>query len=1013
MGRISTGTGLISGLDIAGLVDQLIAVDGRPRELLARRIAVLDAQRTALLELSARVSAMLSRVTSLSNSATFGTLKGTSSNPSALSATLGESATAGAYTFMVRSLATAHQLVSGGIGSADTLLGAGQISLESAQARVTRDMDLDELNGYGGVQRGAFRITDGDGKSATVDISGAQTVGDVLKAINAAGTAVSAALRGDALVLSDSTGKTFRIAEIGDDHVAADLGFGTANSGVGELVGTELVSLASATPLARLHDGNGVRVARGGGDIRITADAATFDVDLSGNLLDTTRLEQLNGGAGVRLGKIRITNRDGVQTDVDLTGLTTIGEVRRKLNDSGAGVNVISSSGRLILSDTTKSTKTNLKIEDLENGAAAAGLGIAGTSVTDKIDGRTVLRIDTLRDVINAVQYATGNNGAVVAEVGDDGKRLRLRSVSAGEMTLEALNGSQALSDLGFAAGSFGDKTSPAEAIGARIVGGLGTALLATLNGGRGFAVRDAQGAGRQISIVDAHGARADIDVGDAETLDDVVRLINGAGLALTASVDSTGTRLRVKNAEGVSGSLAISGDFADEIGLSGSGTALRSDNLQRQYVSETTALATLNAGRGVAAGSIKISDSRGVTTKVDLSASRIRTMGDVINEINTMASGVRARINDTGDGLLIEDVAGGTLTLKVEDDGGSTAKDLNLTRSAVQGRVDGTYESVVTLAGGETLTELVTRINSETGLARAALVHDGSEANPYRLSITARATGRASELIVDGSELGIDFSSLTRPQDAEVVVGGDGESGGLVVRSSTNTLANVVDGISLTLTSTSDEPITLTVAQDLTALTAIFDGLVNDYNGLLERVEQLTDFDPDTSVGGVLLGDSTTRSIVDRMRALFSGPLGTRSTLNRLSQLGVTGGSNGRLKFDEEKFKAAYEKDPAAVEQFFTDSVQGAAKKLKDGLESITDDNGLISRQEDALQEQKETLNGRIDALNVLLERKRERLTRQFLNMEQVLAGLQSQQAALASLQALSSQSSSIFAKR
>ncbi|MCG3128332.1 MAG: hypothetical protein CHACPFDD_03215 [Phycisphaerae bacterium] len=1013
MGRISTGTGLISGLDIAGLVDQLIAVDARPKELLARRIAVLDAQRTALLELSARVSAMLSRITSLSNSATFRTLKGTSSNPSALSATLGEGATAGAYTFMVRSLATAHQLVSGGIGSADTLLGAGRISLESSAARVTRDADLDELNGFSGVQRGSFRITDGDGKSATVDISGAQTISDVIDAINSAGTAISAALLGDGLVLHDSTGKTFRVSEIGDDHVAADLGFGSATSGTGELVGADLVSLAAASPLARLRDGSGVRVARGGGDIRVTADGTTFDVDLSGNLLDTTRLEQLNGGAGVKVGRIRITNRDGVQTDVDLSGLSTIGEVRTKLNESGAGVNLIASSGRLILSDTTQSTKSNLKVEDLENGTAAAGLGIAGTSLTDKIDGRTILRIDTLRDVINAVQYATGNNGAVVAEVGDDGKRLRLRSVAAGELTLEALSGSRALADLGFTAGTFGDKSSPAEATGARIVGGLGTTLLTTLNGGRGFAVRDAQGAGKLISIVDALGARADIDVGDAETLDDVVQLINQSGLAVSASVDGTGTRLRVKNAEGTSGSLAISGDFADELGLTGSGTAVRSDNLQRQYVSETTALSTLNGGRGVAAGSIKITNSSGVTTKVDLSASRIKTVGDVINEINTLAAGVRARINDTGDGLLIEDTAGGTLTLKVEDDGGSTAKDLNLTRSAVAGKIDGTYESVVTLAGGETLAQLVARINGETGLARAALVHDGSDANPYRLSITARTTGRASELIVDGSELGIDFSTLTRPQDAVVVVGGDGDSGGLLVRSSSNTLSNVVDGISITLTSTSDEPITLTVDRDLEALTAVFDGLVNDYNGLLERVEQLTDYNADTGVGGVLLGDSTTRSMVDRLRGLLGGSLGTRATLNRLSQLGVIGGSNGRLKFDEEKFREAYENDPAGVEQFFTDSVQGAAKRLKDGLEAITDENGLIGRREDALEEQKATLNGRIDALNVLLERKRERLTRQFLNMEQVLAGLQSQQAALASLAALSAQTGSIFANR
>ena len=38
MGTISTGTGLISGIDTASLIDQLMAIEARPRDLLAPMI---------------------------------------------------------------------------------------------------------------------------------------------------------------------------------------------------------------------------------------------------------------------------------------------------------------------------------------------------------------------------------------------------------------------------------------------------------------------------------------------------------------------------------------------------------------------------------------------------------------------------------------------------------------------------------------------------------------------------------------------------------------------------------------------------------------------------------------------------------------------------------------------------------------------------------------------------------------------------------------------------------------
>ena len=198
--------------------------------------------------------------------------------------------------------------------------------------------------------------------------------------------------------------------------------------------------------------------------------------------------------------------------------------------------------------------------------------------------------------------------------------------------------------------------------------------LLKTLNGGAGMA-------GTTMKI-EANGKSVALDMSSARTLADVVDLINnatddsGAKLGIEAAYDATGTRLVVSNIT-ADAPLTISGDFADKLGLAQSGTSIRGVNLQRQYINEATRLADLNAGRGISAGSFTVTDSTGADGTVDLSSAT--TMQDVIDAVNNLKIGVTASINATGDGLLIVDTAGGTSPLKIAEDGGTTAHDLNL----------------------------------------------------------------------------------------------------------------------------------------------------------------------------------------------------------------------------------------------------------------------------------------------------------------------------------------------
>lgn len=1022
MGTITSNIGLVSGLDYGSMVEQLVAISARPRDLILERMGNLDAQRTAYLDISARVTALLARIQVLSGSSAFFDTSATSSLPDVLSATTTSDVQPGSYSFVVRALAARHQLVSRGFTDRTAPLSPGTLTIESAQARVNTTTRLEELNGHTGVQRGSFKIIDADGEEASISISDALTIGDVLDRINASGVGIQASVREDGLVLTDTSGGSgrVRVEEAGGGSTAADLGFGIGHTAqFDELVGTQVLYLGQSTPLSVLNDSLGIRTSAAGGDFDIKVGEADIAVDLSEIIKSTTRLQQLNHGQGVRLGEIKITSVDGTMAEVDLSAAETVGDVKQAIVAAfGDGrMSVVLSEGHLTISDSTDTDELpdgragDLIIEDI-SGHAARDLGIDGSAGDGKVRGRDVLHMDTLADLVSAINYAVGNEDdandkqpIILASIRDDGHGIRLVNQSPAGGTIMLLgpqgsdSASHALQDLGFEEGTYYDPGGGAVVEGGRILGGIDTVLLKTLNGGAGIT-------GSTIQI-DAGGTSINVDLAAAETLGDVIGAISeaadSANLGIEVGYDSTGTRLVVSSSDG--GLVTISdvgdGEFAQLTGLNQTAAMIRGDNLQRRYISENTRLEDLNAGRGVSAGQVKITSSTGAYATVDLSRSSVETIQDVIDAVDRLNLGVEARINDTGDGLVFVDTNGGANGLHIEEDGGTTGHDLNILGESVDGVIDGSFEFNLDIGGGDTLESFAARIGSETTLADATLLNDGTAMAPYRLSLSARVNGAAGELIIDDSATSLGMTTLTRAQDARVFYGESAESG-ILLTSSDNTFENVVDGLTFTAHSVSDSPVTVTIDRNLDNLVTTLGGLVDDYNAAMERIREASAYDEENEAPGILQGEGTLRMVQSRLSRMFTRAFDRVGGFSRLSQIGIKNEGGGRLSFDAEKFRSAYEADPAGVTEFFTDSADGIANVLQERIEAITDADGLIDHRTDALQSRKDLLQDRVDQLNDRLDRERARLLRDFQAMESALSQMQSQQASLADLASL-----------
>src|SRR5690606_28269419 len=111
----------------------------------------------------------------------------------------------------------------------------GKADLSPALTPTSRLNDLAGAVGKG-ITRGAIQISDGT-TTAVVNLSTADTIGDVINAINNAGVGtVTAAIApgGQGLQLSAGAGDNISVSEVGENTTAADLGIALpAGAGAG------------------------------------------------------------------------------------------------------------------------------------------------------------------------------------------------------------------------------------------------------------------------------------------------------------------------------------------------------------------------------------------------------------------------------------------------------------------------------------------------------------------------------------------------------------------------------------------------------------------------------------------------------------------------------------------------------------------------------------------------------------------------------------------------------------
>ncbi len=518
--------------------------------------------------------------------------------------------------------------------------------------------------------------------------------------------------------------------------------------------------------------------------------------------------------------------------------------------------------------------------------------------------------------------------------------------------------------------------------------------------------------------MTDRSGAGATVDLANAESLDDVIAAINSAGVGIVAEVNDARNGLQIRDTSGGAGHLVVANadatNTADNLKLAVDADVSQqnSGSLNRQLVSERTALSQLNGGAGVSKGQISITNSNGTTYNVNLSSDTIQTVGDVIDKINTVAVGVEASLNEAGDGILLVDTAGGVGKLRVDEAGGHTARDLRLLGEATDTQVDGETKSAIDgsttfkihIGPKDTLQDVVDAIDQLQAGVGASIFNDGFSANPFRLSLTSERSGKAGELLVDTSQAGFKFTESARAQDAVLLLGApDASSAGAVVASSTGKFNDLIPGLSLQVHEASATPVTIQVNSDSTNLTAGVKALVDNYNTLRKKIDSYTTYDATQNKKGDLLGDGAALRVESDLNRLLSGRFFGSDSIGSLEGIGVTIQKDGTLTFDSSVLSEKFKEDPDSVEKFFTADNNGFSTKLSDLIEELAgDNNSLLGSRNQSLQQKIDDNQKKVAFYNDQLDRYREQQLTIFNNLETAIAKIQGNLSALTAIQPL-----------
>lgn len=332
-------------------------------------------------------------------------------------------------------------------------------------------------------------------------------------------------------------------------------------------------------------------------------------------------------------------------------------------------------------------------------------------------------------------------------------------------------------------------------------------------------------------------------------------------------------------------------------------------------YNASSLADAIETASGGALTVSVDTAGKLVVATTDEGSAASLRiTGGSSLIELGLTGAEVGGVASIGGDGIVevdgtatvVADVRAGQAPVLVSGTGGT------ITATLSGGLRLGTIQAKNVNTGDGTLSAVVNAINGANAGVTATAIQTGP--GQYKLQLASSSTGLKGAVSMDTGALGMGgFSSIGTAQDAQVTVGSG--PGAFAVTSSSNSVSNLLPGVTINLLTTGTS--TVQITRDADAMATKVANMVDKVNAALADIQTLTAYDPETGNSGILMGQFAVRQIQGSLVSAITGSVST-STIATAASAGVSITKEGSFTFDKAKFVTAFSANPSDVATLF-----------------------------------------------------------------------------------------------
>ena len=306
-----------------------------------------------------------------------------------------------------------------------------------------------------------------------------------------------------------------------------------------------------------------------------------------------------------------------------------------------------------------------------------------------------------------------------------------------------------------------------------------------------------------------------------------------------------------------------------------------------------------------------------------------------------------------------------------------------------------------------ESLAQLRDKINASNSGVVASVLTDASGA---RLVLRSAATGEMNGFRIgvidnDGNNLdGVGLSALAYDPSAGILTmaqalaaaNAAASLNGLPISSASNTLSDVLDGMTLTLGKVTAAPVLVEAKSDTASIRKALDSFVTAYNDLNKLLAEQTKYDAASKTAGALQGDSAAVGMRAQMRSLLGGNSGASAMFSRLAEVGFDVQTDGSIKLDETKLANGLA-NLGEMGKLFSNSDllapsnDGIAVQLRALADQVLGIDGSISTRTEGLRKRIELNEDRQEQLEDRITLMEKRLRTQYTALDKQMATLNS----------------------